>query len=154
MLRGDGGTRSTRSHAVRAARGSFVLSNPRYRSQLTGSAAGVVVVGESDADGLDRTLLVARDPYVAFARIAALFDPPRAPRPGVHASAVVGSGAKVDPSAEIGPFVVIGERSVVGAGAIIGAGCVIGEDCLVGAGSPLVARVTWCAACDGQDSAC
>ena len=143
-LRGDG---TTEVDAVATLSGAgprqlSFLSNPRYRGQLGASAAGVVIVGEADAGDLDRTLLVARDPYVAFARIAALFDPPRAPRPGVHASAVVEAGARIDPGAEIGPFAVIGERSTVGPGAIIGPGCVIGEDCAVGAGSHLVARVT------------
>src|SRR5690606_16475426 len=118
------------------------LSNPRYRSQLAGSAAGVVVVGADDAVGLERTLLVARDPYVAFAKIAALFDPVPAARPGVHPSAVVDASAQVDSSAEIGPLACVGARSRIGPGAIVGPGCVIGEDCAVGAGSRLVARVT------------
>ncbi|MBJ7574276.1 UDP-3-O-(3-hydroxymyristoyl)glucosamine N-acyltransferase [Luteimonas sp. MC1828] len=144
VLRGDGETEVDAVATLSGAgpRQLSFLSNPRYRSQLAGSAAGVVVVGEADADGLGRTLLVARDPYVAFAHIAALFDPPQAPRPGVHASAVVEAGARIDPSAEIGPLAFIGERSVVGAGAIVGPGCVVGEDCVVGAGSRLVARVT------------
>jgi len=143
-LRGDGQAPvdSVATLAGAGARQLSFLSNPRYRGQLAGSAAGVVVVREADAEGLDRTLLVARDPYVAFARIAALFDPPRVASPGVHASAVVDASAEVDPEAEIGPFAFIGARSRVAAGAIVGPGCVVGEDCVVGAGSRLVARVT------------
>ncbi len=143
-LRGDGAT-AIDSVATLAGAGpgqlSF-LSNPRYRSQLAESAAGIVVVREDDAEGLDRTLLVARDPYVAFAKIAALFDPPPAANPGVHPSAVVDASAEVDPAAEIGPLAFVGARSRIGAGAIVGPGCVIGEDCVVGVGSRLVARVS------------
>ncbi len=143
-LRGDG-TTAIDSVATLAGAGpgqlSF-LSNPRYRSQLAESAAGIVVVREDDAEGLDRTLLVARDPYVAFAKIAALFDPPPAANPGVHPSAVVDASAEVDPAAEIGPLAFVGARSRIGAGAIVGPGCVIGEDCVVGVGSRLVARVS------------
>ena len=143
-LRGDGDTLvdSVATLAGAGPRQLSFLSNPRYRSQLASSSAGVVVVREDDAAGLERTLLVARDPYVAFAKIAALFDPAPVAHPGVHASAVVDPSAEVDPGAEIGPFVAIGPRSRVGAGAIVGPGCVIGEDCSVGAGSRLVARVT------------
>ena len=143
-LRGDGQAPvdSVATLAGAGPRQLSFLANPRYRGQLAGSAAGVVVVGEADAGGLARTLLVARDPYVAFARIAALFDPPPVASPGVHASAVVDATADVDPGAEIGPFALVGPRSRVGAGAIIGPGCVVGEDCVVGAGSRLVARVT------------
>src|SRR5690606_9206992 len=87
-LRGDGATpvESVATLAGAGPRQLSFLANPRYRSQLAGSAAGVVVVREDDAEGLDRTLLVARDPYVAFARIAALFDPEPVAAPGVHPS--------------------------------------------------------------------
>src|SRR5690606_17363924 len=90
--------------------------------------------------GLDRTLLVARDPYVAFAKIAALFDPVPVASPGVHPSAVVDPGADVDPSAAVGPFTVIGPRARIGPGAVIRPGRVAGADS--SAGGRLVARVT------------
>jgi UDP-3-O-[3-hydroxymyristoyl] glucosamine N-acyltransferase len=143
-LRGDGATAidSVATLSGAGPRQLSFLANPRYRGQLAGSAAGVVVVREADAAELDRTLLVARDPYVAFAKIAALFDPPQVASPGVHASAVVDASAEIDPAAEVGAFACIGARARVAAGAIIGPGCVVGEDCVVGAGSHLVARVT------------
>lgn len=118
------------------------LSNPRYRAQLSTTRAGIVVLREADASGHAGTALIARDPYVAYARIAALFEPVSDAPAGVHASAVIDPTARIDPTASIGPHVSIGARSVVGAGASIGAGCVVGEDCVVGAGSRLVARVT------------
>ncbi|MCD9005406.1 UDP-3-O-(3-hydroxymyristoyl)glucosamine N-acyltransferase [Luteimonas sp. XNQY3] len=118
------------------------LSNPRYRPQLAETTAGIVVLREADADGYAGTALIAKDPYVAYAKIAALFDPASDAPAGIHASAVVDPSAQVDASASIGPHVSIGARSVIGAGATIGAGCVIGEDCIVGDGSRLIARVT------------
>jgi UDP-3-O-[3-hydroxymyristoyl] glucosamine N-acyltransferase len=118
------------------------LSNPRYRGQLADSRAAVVVMRAEDAEGFAGTALVAKDPYVAFARIAALFDPPPPLRPGVHAGAVVDPSASVDPQAQVDAFCSIGARARIGAGAVIGPGCVIGEDCEVGEGCVLVARVT------------
>lgn len=118
------------------------LSNPRYRGQLADSRASVVVMRSQDAEDYAGTALVAADPYVAFAKIAALFDPPPPPQPGIHASAAVDAEAQVDPGAQVGPFVSIGARSRIAAGAVIGPGCVIGEDCTVGEGCHLVARVT------------
>ncbi|MFL6588216.1 MAG: UDP-3-O-(3-hydroxymyristoyl)glucosamine N-acyltransferase [Luteimonas sp.] len=118
------------------------LSNPRYRPQLADTTAGIVVLREADADGYAGTVLIAKDPYVAYAKIAALFDPASDAPVGIHTSAVVDPSAQVDASASIGPHVSIGARSVIGAGATIGAGSVIGEDCVVGDGSRLIARVT------------
>ena len=118
------------------------LSNPRYRPQLADTRAGIVVLREGDAAARDGTALIARDPYVAYARIAALFEVRAAAPAGIHPSAVVDASAQIDAVGSIGPHVSIGARSVIGAGATIGAGCVIGEDCVVGDGSRLVARVT------------
>ena len=54
------------------------LANPRYRAQLAATQAGAIVLRAADADGYAGTALIADDPYVAFARIAALFE--RTPR--------------------------------------------------------------------------
>ena len=118
------------------------LANPRYRNQLATTQASIVVMRADDASDAPMTALVARDPYAAFARIAALFEPVAEQPAGIHPCAVIAADAVIDPSAHIGPFVSIGARSHVGAGAVIGPGCVIGDDCVVGAGSELVARVT------------
>ena len=118
------------------------LANPRYRAQLAETAAGVVVLRAEDAEARAGTALIARDPYVAFAKIAALFERKPLRDAGIHASAAIDPSASVDPSAHIGPHVSIGARSRIGAGAVIGPGCVIGDDCEVGKGCELVARVT------------
>ena len=118
------------------------LANPRYRAQLTATQAGVVVMREADIGDFAGSVLVAHDPYVAYAKIAALFEYRPAMTAGIHPSAVVDISAQVDPSASIGPHVSIGARSHIAAGARIGAGCVIGEDCSIGEHCELVARVT------------
>jgi UDP-3-O-[3-hydroxymyristoyl] glucosamine N-acyltransferase len=118
------------------------LANPLYRKQLTSTGATAVVLREADAPHCPVDCLIANDPYVAFAKIAALFEPRPENSPGIHASAVIAADARVDATACIGPHASIGARSVVEAGARIGPGCVIGEDCVVGPDSELVARVT------------
>ena len=118
------------------------LANPRYRAQLQETRAGVVVLRAADAEGFAGTALVADDPYVAYARIAAVFEGGSDMPAGIHPSAVVDATASVDPGAHVGPFVAIGARSRIASGASIGPGCVIGDDCVVGEGCRLVARVT------------
>jgi len=126
---------------ARAGQMAF-LANPLYRKQLADTQAAAVVLRENDAAHCPVNCLIAADPYVAFAKIAALFEPRPENSPGIHASAVVAADARIDASAHVGPHVSIGARSVVEAGALIGSGCVIGDDCVVGADSELVARVT------------
>ena len=118
------------------------LANPAYRRELTSTQAGALVLRDADAIAWHGHALIARDPYVAFARISALFEPRSEHAFGVHPSAVVDASVAIDPTAHVGPLVVIGAGSRIDAGAVIGPGCVIGEHCVVGAGSHLVARVT------------
>jgi len=118
------------------------LANPLYRKHLADSRASAVVVAEADAAHCPMPCLIAKDPYVAFAKIAALFEPITTAEAGIHVSAVIAANAVISPAASIGPFVSIGARTRIEAGASIGAGCVIGDDCVIGANSELIARVT------------
>ena len=144
QCRGDAQLAITGVGTLASARAGQIafLANALYRKQLAGTQASAVVLGESDAALCPTACLIAADPYVAFAKIAALFEPRPENPPGVHASAVVAADARIDPSASIGPHASIGARSVVEAGAMVGAGCVVGEDCVVGPGCELIARVT------------
>ena len=143
-LRGDGATRIAGVATLARAQSEQIsfLANPIYRRELSASRASAVILRKSDAEAWPGAALIASDPYVAFARIAALFESRPAIASGAHSSAAIDPSAQIDPSAHIGAFVSIGARSRVEAGAIIGPGCVIGDDCVVGEGSELVARVT------------
>ena len=47
------------------------LANPRYRRELANTAAGALVLRAEDIEHWPGDALIARDPYSAFARIAA-----------------------------------------------------------------------------------
>ena len=144
-LQGEGDVRVTGVATLAGARPGELafLANPRYRAQLAGTRASVVVLRAEDADdSFPGTLLLAGDPYVAFAKIGALFDTRVARAPGIHPSAVIDADATIDAGAYIGPFASVGRGSIVHAGATIGPGCAIGEDCIVGEDCELGANVT------------
>jgi len=56
------------------------LANSAYRAQMRGTLAGAVVLREADAAECPGAALVARDPYVAYAKIAEHAS--RAAKPG------------------------------------------------------------------------
>ena len=118
------------------------LSNTKYTGQLTATRAGVVLLREENLADCPTAALIAKDPYIAYARIATLFERLPAAPPGIHPSAVVAAGARISSSASIGPCCVIEDGAVIADGAVLGPHCVIGMDCTVGAQSRLVARVT------------
>ena len=125
--------------AARADQVSF-LDNRRYLPQLVDTGAGAVIVSPAFADRVPSSCaaLVTTEPYLAWARIAALFHPREAARPGIHRSALVEADAAIDPTAEIGPFAhvgtgaEIGANTRVGAGVVIGPGVVVGPNCRIG----------------------
>jgi UDP-3-O-[3-hydroxymyristoyl] glucosamine N-acyltransferase len=143
-VRGDGARMVSGVGTLGGASASELsfLSNGKYTAQLLSTRAGVVVLRGEDLADCPTTALVAKDPYVAYAHIAALFERLPAAPAGVHPSAVVAPSARISPGASIGPCCVIEADAVVEDGAVLGPHCVIGEGCVVGAQSRLVARVT------------
>ena len=117
------------------------IGHARYLPALLGTRAGAVIV-HPDLRGKvpDGSIaLVTDDPYLGWARAAALFHPAAAARAGVHPRAFVDPGASVHPTAEVGPMAVVEAGAEVGAGciigpsAVVGAGVVLGEGCRIGA---------------------
>ena len=117
------------------------LDNRRYVSALEHTSAGAVIVHPDLAARVPTTAIaiVTSEPYAAWARVAALFYPLPPPSPGIHRSAFVADGARIDPSAEIGPLCVIEAGAEIGPGcwigpcAVIGRGVIVGRDCRIGA---------------------
>ena len=133
---GDGDRRLSGVRALERA-GVDALSfvnEERALSRASSSSAGALLA-RSAAALPGRTVIEVSDPQLALVKVLRLFHPVRAPRPGIHPTAVVEAGAFVDPSSEIGPYAVVGDLSRIGAGAIVGAHAVIGKRCRVGTGS-------------------
>ena len=123
------------------------LANPRYRSELSGTRAGAIIVSNADRDLTSLPRLVVANPYAYFARVAQLFNPAPAYASGIHPSSVIHDGARIADSASIAEYVSIGRGAEIGEGARIGPGCVIGDGVSVGAHTRLNARVTVYAHC-------
>lgn len=120
------------------------LANSRYRRYLAASAAGAIVLTREEAENCKSNCLITKNPYLAFARIAALFNPPAQWQPGIAPSAVIDPGAKIDACAHIGANAVIGRGVEIGAQVFVGPNCVIEDEVVIGDGTCLRANVTLC----------
>jgi UDP-3-O-[3-hydroxymyristoyl] glucosamine N-acyltransferase len=118
------------------------LANPRYRPQLAATRAAAVVLTEAAAADCPTAMLLCANPYATYARIASLLHPAAALQPGIHPTAIVAGGARIDPSAQVGAFAVIGANVTVGARSLIGPHCVLDADVALAEDVRLVARVT------------
>ena len=122
------------------------LSNPRYRSQLQGTAAGCVIVAPAVREDVRPACvaLLTPDPYLYFARLTQWWAARRRPAApvGVHPSAVVAPDAVLGEGVSVGPLAVVESRAVIGPHAVVGAHAFVGAGVEIGAASRLAPRVT------------
>ncbi|MCF8467951.1 MAG: UDP-3-O-(3-hydroxymyristoyl)glucosamine N-acyltransferase [Sneathiella sp.] len=118
------------------------LSNPKYADEFLKTRASACIATKKVLDKIPKGLaiLLAEDPYKAYARIANKFYPPVLGNGDIHPTAIISPSAEVGDNASIGPYVVVEDRVVIGANSIIGPHSVIGQgvrlgkDCRIGAG--------------------
>lgn len=146
LLRGDGNTRIRFVATIkRAGPGTITfLSNPHYRRYLAETQASAVIVAPADADLCPVPALVSDNPYLLYARVAALLTPDSPSLKGIDAGAKVHHDARVSTQAWIAPGVVVEEGASIARGAYIGPNCVIQRGVCVEEDTRLVAGVTLC----------
>ncbi len=117
------------------------LDNRKYLDAFADSRAGAAFVDERTIGKAPAgmALLIAANPYKAFARAAQAFYPLRPVAPRRAPSAIIDPAAIVPPDCDIADHVVIesgarlGARCQIGPNTVIAAGVELGEDCRVGA---------------------
>jgi UDP-3-O-[3-hydroxymyristoyl] glucosamine N-acyltransferase len=140
---GDAGVRISQIATLENAQPDQIsfLTNSKYHAQLASTKAGALILGEADADATGLPRIISDNPYAYFAKVSAMLNPLPEAKPGVHPSAVIGAGAKIDAMASIAATAVIGEGATIGAYSVIGEGCCIGSHVVIGSHARLYPRV-------------
>jgi UDP-3-O-[3-hydroxymyristoyl] glucosamine N-acyltransferase len=135
QVHGDGGVLIHQVNTLEhAGQGDIAfLANPKYRAQVAATRAAAVVLSPEHATLTSAPRLVSREPYLTYARIANLLNPPPASRHGVAASAAVDASATVADRASIGPNVVAAAGATIADECVVHPGAVIGVRCRIGA---------------------
>jgi UDP-3-O-[3-hydroxymyristoyl] glucosamine N-acyltransferase len=114
------------------------FAQARYRSCLEKTRASAVILAfPEDAARLPSgcAAILTQNPYLYYARVTALLNPPSRHAPGMHpgasAQSAVPDSCHVGAGAVIGPGVRLGERVEVRAQAVIGADVEIGEESVI-----------------------
>jgi UDP-3-O-[3-hydroxymyristoyl] glucosamine N-acyltransferase len=119
------------------------LSNPRYETYVytTGSSAVLVSKDFKPSKKVNATLIRVDDPYMAVARLLAIYEQSKPAKKGIHPTAVIEEGASVGKDVYIGAYAVISENAVIGDGCRIYPHVYVGESARVGTNSILYAGV-------------
>tara|TARA_B100000795_G_scaffold167612_1_gene126191 strand:+ start:456 stop:1481 length:1026 start_codon:yes stop_codon:yes gene_type:complete len=120
------------------------LANSKYKKYLSNSQAGAVIVNKEMAGLVKNSAIIVEDPYVAYAKIATLLNPPKKITTGISSTATVGVGVTISKTVSIGPQVVIEANVKLADGVVIGAGTVLQDGVIVGENTLIAANVTIC----------
>jgi len=117
------------------------ITQKRFARLAAQSRAAAFIVGLDQAD-LARPLILVPHPYLAYARVAALFAPPRSRWPGVSSQAFLGREVEMGQDVSIAPLVYLGNGVRLGDRVTIMPGCVLGDQVQIGADTLLYPNVT------------
>jgi len=148
---GDGACRVTQAGALDAAKSGQIafLANPRYRSYLCNTRASAVILTPQMAAELPEGMaaLLTPNPYLCYAHVVALLNPPARKTPGIHPAATIEAGAEIPASCHVGAGAWIGSGTVLGERVEIHANAMIGERVVIGAESVIYPGVSIYADC-------
>ena len=114
------------------------LSNPKYEPLLRGTQAGVILVPRQiSCPG--KTLIRVDNPSLSFTQVVnhLLKDAPDYKPRGIHPTAVIAPGAKLERNVAVGAHTIIEEGAVISEGCVLYANCYVGhevhmgKDCLI-----------------------
>ena len=118
------------------------LASARYLPYFQRTRATIVLVKPelAEAEGPATRVVVANPQHALLTLIPVLYpEPPWTA--GIHATAVVGTGARWEDPVALGAYVVLGRDVRLGRNVRIGAGCVIGDGVVIGDDTQLFPHV-------------
>ncbi len=129
------------------------VAQSKYLNQLGSTGAGAVILPADARDATDLPRILTPNPYLYFARVSGLLNPPPRPPAGVHTAATVAADAEIAADASIAAGAVVGSGARIGARTVVGANCVIGDQSRIGEDCLLHANVTVYHRCEVGDRA-
>lgn len=120
------------------------LANVGYKRYLFNTRASAVILSPEHADACPTAALVSPNPYAAYARAAALVEPPVGNREGIHATAIIAAECEIHPTAWVGPHCIVEPGAAISARVQLAAGCFIGAGSRIGPDCQLAANVVIC----------
>lgn len=119
------------------------LANSRYQRYLVKTEAAAVILKPEDADKCPVPSLAHANPYVCYARIAALLAAEdNTSDGGIHPTAVIDDSAKIGIGASVGAHAVIGKNAVLEDDCRIGPAVIIGNEVIIGQSSYLHSNIS------------
>src|SRR5690349_3254778 len=111
----------------------------KFINDVTSSRAGCVFIRSGEFP--DKTVIVVKNPKLAFARAAAWLLAEPVDETGIHPSATIAPTAKIGERVKIGAGAVLESGVFIGDGTIVEAGSYVGKDTTIGSECTIYPRV-------------
>ncbi len=119
---------------------SFAV-NEKYARAVANSRAGAFILPVGWSHSLSRPAIFVKDPYLAYALVAAAFSERPFMPTGVSQDAHVGPDCRINKDVSIYPGVFLGKGVEIGARVTLHPGVVLGDGVTVGEGSTIFSNV-------------
>ncbi|MBN2122789.1 MAG: UDP-3-O-(3-hydroxymyristoyl)glucosamine N-acyltransferase [Deltaproteobacteria bacterium] len=142
-IRGDEGVRITGVNALQEAREGEIsfFADPRLKDLLGQTKASALIVSRQ-TDSYPGPQLLAPNPMLCFAMVAALFAPPPPRFQGISPAAVVHETSRIGDNVCIYPQVYVGRETIIGNDVILFPGSFLGDRVQIGDRTILYPNVT------------
>jgi UDP-3-O-[3-hydroxymyristoyl] glucosamine N-acyltransferase len=117
------------------------LADQRLKGQAKTTKASALIVEKPFAVFRGPQLVVS-DPYLAYAKVSAIFALAVPRFPGISEKTIIGEGTHLGEDVSIYPFVYVGRESVIGEEVTVFPGVYIGDRVRVGEGTVIYPNVT------------
>lgn len=121
---------------------SFLQAQGYAQYLATTEASAIIIKPETFNQQLLGNFLIVKDPYLAYAKISALFADHPQVLPGIHPTVIMGEECEIAATVSIGPYCVLGSRVKLENGVQMASGCTISDGVVIGEETRLCANVT------------
>jgi len=146
VLKGDGNVIIRRIMSMPEAQEGDItfLSQKGYMKYLKDTKASAVIVGNDVKadDYADKNLIIAKNPGIAYAKVAQMFHKGYPKGMGISPLAYVSKGAEISDTASIYPYVFVGEGSKICENVVLYPFVYVGEHVVIEDGTILYPHVT------------
>ena len=119
------------------------LSDSSYIPKLKETKSRVILIKKDDLKYWEKDYILVKNPYLAFSKIATLFNElGENDKHTIHESVVFGNNSKPEENNDIGAHSVIGDNCLLGNNIQIGSNVSIGDNVVIGSNTIIHANVT------------
>lgn len=140
---GDAGLTISGISSIEKAREGDItfIAQSRYISRARETKASAIIAAQA-IEGVDKPLILTGNPYLAYAKIAALFHHHPHPVPGIAENTIVSEGASIGKDVSLYPFVFIGKNVTIADGVVIYPHTFIGDETYIDRGTLIYSNVS------------